>query len=187
MYVLPRKEDLKFKVGSCSFFEGHYDNYVPHDYDFLVFSDIYDVPYRNMKHIRIEDYNIHNIPATKESLLEAELSLCETDSPMHAATVLSPEVCEYFGVTLEDINRFEPYIRTLTGKHEYLQMVYDAYVLNNAIMLTDEQRDDIYNNYKDSKKRRRPAQEQELEQEEPIMEPEEPVDLQDQSEEQPEA
>ena len=154
----PKNLTLKFRIGSTAFFEGHYedfdycDDYKPHNYNFLAFSKEYDEPFTKVKYITVNDYFINNIPITKDALLKYELERCDR-YPIHAATVLSPFVCNYFNITADDIKPFEDAINKFGSKHDYLKLIYKFYQENGETKLTDKQRDAAYDLYKKARKR----------------------------------
>lgn len=64
---------------------------------------------------------------------------------------LVPEFCNEIGFTIEDLPRLEPLLAKLDEKHKYEEIIYNAYIENNAFVLTDEQRAAAYENYKESR------------------------------------
>ena len=142
----------KIKIGSTPFFKD-YPDYVPHDTDYMVFVD--EVGSKVLKiHItedkQREDLFYYKNGITKQELIEYELIHCQ-DKPCHAGKFLIPEVVEYFGITLDDLKQFERFFDNLDEKHLYEKIIYDAYIENNDFTLTQEQRDEAYNNYKEKR------------------------------------
>ena len=64
---------------------------------------------------------------------------------------LVPEFCAEIGFTIEDLPRLEPLLAKLDEKHKYEEIIYNAYIENNAFVLTDEQRAAAYESYKVSR------------------------------------
>lgn len=64
---------------------------------------------------------------------------------------LVPEFCNAIGFTIEDLPRLEPLLAKLDEKHKYEEIIYNAYIENNAFVLTDEQRAAAYESYKVSR------------------------------------
>ena len=64
---------------------------------------------------------------------------------------LVPEFCEAIGFTIEDLPRLEPLLKRLDDKHKYEEIIYNSYIVNGAFVLTDEQREEAYNSYKESR------------------------------------
>lgn len=61
---------------------------------------------------------------------------------------LIPEFNEKFGITIEDLKGLSSLLDRLDDKHLYEKIIYDAYIENNDFSLTDEQRQNAYNEYK---------------------------------------
>ena len=61
---------------------------------------------------------------------------------------LLPEFCREFGITLNDFEQLRPLRDRLDYLHKYVGMIYDYYLENGAMMLTDEQRMAVYDEYK---------------------------------------
>lgn len=142
------------KIGSAPFFENYLD-YVEHDTDYMLFVD--EVGSKVIKiHItedgRREDYFYYKKGITKEELIARELEDCKK-KPCHAGKFLIPKVVEEFGITLEDLQLFEDSFNNLDDKHTYEKVIYDAYITNNDFVLTDEQRDEAYNDYKNKRQK----------------------------------
>ena len=82
---------------------------------------------------------------TKEQLLElhkgCKLGMC-------LGKFLIPEFNEKFGITVEDLKELSSLLDHLDDKHLYEKIIYDAYLENNDFSLTDEQRQNAYNEYK---------------------------------------
>lgn len=64
---------------------------------------------------------------------------------------LIPELNEEFGITFDDVKTLAPLLNKLDVKHEYLRNIFNAYVANNAMVLTDKQRNDAYQVYKNAR------------------------------------
>ena len=61
---------------------------------------------------------------------------------------LIPELNEEFGIELEDLKIVEPLIAKLDDKHLYFKKIYEYYLENGNMTLTDEQRNAAYEIYK---------------------------------------
>lgn len=64
---------------------------------------------------------------------------------------LIPELNEEFGITFDDVKTLAPLLDKLDVKHEYLRIIYNAYISNNAMVLTDKQRMIAYESYKNTR------------------------------------
>ena len=70
------------------------------------------------------------------------------DSTMAVGKLLVPEVCNYMGITLEELKQFEFAFENIDDKHKYEKIIFDSYIKNNSFTLTKEQRDLAYKEYK---------------------------------------
>jgi hypothetical protein len=135
---------MKFKIGSQVFFNS-YSDYTPHDKDFISF----DSPFKNIcvdvkgKEEEVFEYR----PLSKEEFIEYELQHCSR-TPMAVGKLLVPEVCDYMGITLEELKQFEFAFENIDDKHKYEKVIYDSYLQNNSFTLTEEQRSAAYAEYK---------------------------------------
>ena len=68
--------------------------------------------------------------------------------PMEAGKFLVPEVAEYLGFTIEHLKQLEPVFNSMDEKHDYERIIFRAYIENGAFILTDEQRDEAFQAYK---------------------------------------
>ena len=64
---------------------------------------------------------------------------------------LIPEFCEAIGFTVADLSRLRPLIDILDDKHRYEEIIFNSYIENGSLTLTEEQRDKAYNSYKESR------------------------------------
>lgn len=70
---------------------------------------------------------------------------------MAAGKFLVPEVAEFLGLTIEDLTLFENAFNRIDEKHLYEKKIYDFYVENSDFTLTQEQRDEAYQIYKEKR------------------------------------
>ena len=61
---------------------------------------------------------------------------------------LIPELNEEFGIELEDLKIVESLIAKLDDKHLYFKKIYEYYLENGNMTLTNEQRNAAYEIYK---------------------------------------
>lgn len=71
---------------------------------------------------------------------------------MKAGKFLVPEFANYIGLTIDDLKILEPMFRNMDEKHKYEEVIYDAYVSNNAFILTNEQRKKAFEIYINTRK-----------------------------------
>jgi hypothetical protein len=70
---------------------------------------------------------------------------------MVIARYLTKEFADAIGLTIEDLVRLSPLVDKLGKKHTYLKVIYDNYLNNKGFFLTDEQREEAYMKYKESR------------------------------------
>ena len=88
----------------------------------------------------------------KYSSKEEYISYALTQSlGMVVGKFLVPEFCEAIGFTIEDLPRMQPLIDKLDDKHKYEKIIFDSYIKNGSFALTNEQREEAYKNYKESR------------------------------------
>ena len=68
--------------------------------------------------------------------------------PMKVGKFLVPEFCEAIGFTIEDLKIFKNLVNQLDDAHSYEKIIYDAYLKNGKLELTDEQLNRAYKEYK---------------------------------------
>lgn len=64
---------------------------------------------------------------------------------------LVPEFCAEIGFTIEDFPKVAGLLDKLDDKHKYEKIIYDSYVENGSLTLTDDQRKRAYKSYKESR------------------------------------
>lgn len=140
------REIAKFTVGSSVFFGG-YSDYISKDIDALVFADKIIGKGNILRLTPLEGkddvFYCKDIP--KQELIGLTLKI---GLPMGAGKFLVPEVAEYLKLTVEDLKQLEPLFSSLDAKHSYEKLIYEAYLHNNAFVLTDKQRDAAYREYR---------------------------------------
>ena len=68
--------------------------------------------------------------------------------PMELGKFLVREFCEEIGFTISDLKALRSLRDSLDDKHKYEAVIYDSYIENNGFILTDEQLQKAYNEYK---------------------------------------
>ena len=64
---------------------------------------------------------------------------------------LVPEFCNQIGFTINDLPTLKPLIDKLDNKHKYEEIIYNSYLQNNSFTLTQEQRNNAYQSYKQTR------------------------------------
>ena len=76
--------------------------------------------------------------------------------PMEIGKFLVPEFIKEFKLSIDDLKKLEPIVAKLDDKHKYEEVIFRSYLENNDFVLTDEQREEafrIYNNSRHDDKR----------------------------------
>lgn len=72
-------------------------------------------------------------------------------NPLQVGKFLVPDVAHAIGLQVQDIERLAPLIERLPDKHEWQEVVYNAYLANGTFTLTEEQRQEAYAAYKEAR------------------------------------
>jgi hypothetical protein len=139
----------RITVGSQAFFSG-YEDFDSNDMDFVEFQDEPE-DFRRFKIVREngeEVFYYKTMP--KEELIESELEHCKRLGRA-AGKFLVPELVEFIGFTIEDLKLFEEAFNHIDDKHSYEKKIYDSYIENEGFTLTQEQRDEAYQIYKEKR------------------------------------
>lgn len=75
----------------------------------------------------------------------------QSNCGMTAGKYLISEFCAAIGFTIADLPLIKPLIDILDLKHQYEKIIYESYLQNNAFYLTDEQRQNAYQIYKETR------------------------------------
>lgn len=146
-------EELKqrFKVGSQAFFNG-YPDFNPSDIDEIEFEE-HPTLYKNVLQFRKKDKTRCLFKWRKMSVDEFIEYTLNSKLPMEIGKFLVPEIAEYLGFTLNDLEKLRPIIEKLDNKHKYEKVIFDSYLQNNGFYLTQEQRDEAYKIYKSEREK----------------------------------
>lgn len=139
----------RIAIGSQVFF-GEYEDYKSHDRDFVEFQDEPTEYQRFMIAREDGDEVFFYKTMAKEELIEFELTYFKR-IPMTAGKYLIPELVDYLDFTIEDLRLFEGYFNRIDEKHLYQKKIYEFYVENGDFTLTQEQRDEAYQIYKEKR------------------------------------
>ena len=130
-------------VGSKAFFE-NIKGFRSKDIDIL---ELVDNPtdFKYLRQFRFKDkcvFQWRNMPV--DEFIDAELLM---NVPMSVCKSLCPEFIKLKGVTIKHLKRLQPLVDKMDEKHMYLKTIYDFYIANNELQLTDEQLNEAYNIY----------------------------------------
>ena len=129
-------------MGSAAFFKV-YSDFNPKDIDTLEFTKDLKAPNLTIIRGNGEDRFIFKLKSKEEMIQDA----LNSKLPMVVGKFLIPEFCQKIGFAIEDLPRLQKQIDILDKKHSYEQIIYNAYILNRAFVLTDEQRLEAYKLY----------------------------------------
>ena len=134
-----------FIIGSFVFFKD-YSDYKSHDIDKLCIMDTFPIKGTNVLNLKKDGEDVFFYKnMSKHEFIEDAL---KSNVSMRVGKFLVPEFAKYLGLTIDDLKLLEPLIKSIDEKHEYEQIIYNAYIKNGDFYLTDEQREDAYELYK---------------------------------------
>ena len=130
-------------VGSNVFFKD-IEGFNSKDIDIL---ELVDNPtdFKYLRQFRFKDkcvFQWRNMPV--DEFIDAELLM---NVPMSVCKFLCPEFIKLKGVTIKHLKRLQPLVDNMDEKHMYLKTIYDFYIANNELQLTDEQLNEAYKTY----------------------------------------
>ncbi len=138
-----------FKIGSSVFFS-KFDDYMTKDNDIIRIMDVWKFNETNVLNLKRNGDDIFMFRnMTKDEFINDTLS-CNT--PMRVGKFLVPEFVEWLNFTIDDLKLLKPQFDRLDEKHKYEQVIYDAYIENNAFTLTEKQLQEAYNEYRKYRK-----------------------------------
>lgn len=143
----------EFKLMGSTYFFQSYSDFKSKDIDLWTICDSAENDITVIKEIA------KNINAKKEYFLikrkanaqEYINSALEASLPMAVGKFLIPEFCLDINFSIADLPQLKPLIDNLDAKHLYEKVIYEAYIKNNDFYLTQEQRDEAYLIYKQSR------------------------------------
>lgn len=138
------KEKNYTLVGSRYFFTG-IEGFTPHDYDFVKIVDRIKVPGKKYLHAHIDGVCVNNIQKMKpEELIE----YAKINTPFLVCAILTPSICEEIGFNFfRDHKEIIPLLKRLPNKYSYYTVIYNSYLKNGKMKLTNEQRQQAYLQY----------------------------------------
>ena len=137
----------EFLVGSKVFFSV-FEDFNAVDTDILIIDDDPDYPVEksymegNIHYIRWRNFS-------KEQLIQEHRYIYKG---RYIQKFLVPEFIEYIGLTIDDLKELGFMIPFLDDQHNYVKVIYDAYIENNGFYLTQEQLEEAYRVYKEDRK-----------------------------------
>lgn len=136
---------IKFKIGSQVFFNEMSD-YKVKDNDWLAIVD-HIIGNKTMINAKInnDDIFMYRNNLSKNDFIEDTF---KSDLSMRAGKFLVPEFVKYIGFTIDDLRQLNSIFDKLDDKHKYEKIIYDAYIENNDFILTNEQLNKAYDEYK---------------------------------------
>ena len=134
----------KIQVGSSVFFES-IKGFSTKDTDWFALYD--NVPGDNfMMNVKIgkDDIFIYKANVTKDDMIEEALN---AEHSLKVGKFLSPEFASYYNVTIDDLKKLEEKFNLLDEKHQYQKTIFEYYIKNNGLFLTDSQRLKAFGEY----------------------------------------
>lgn len=144
-------DENRFVTGSNYFFK-NMESFEPHDLDYIVLEEYSPYPdkilFCGLSRTPDKKYTIdyfHWVRTTPEKYIEFVNNYKRADS---ICAFLIPEFVKEIGFTIEDLKKMKPTRERLNKWREYLGMIYDFYIINNDFVLNEEQRQEVYSEYK---------------------------------------
>lgn len=142
-------EIARFKMGSSYFFSS-LPNYRVKDEDELILMTGWIPADTNV--LNLKDGNKDTFFYKFMHKNEFILDTLRSGVAMRVGKFLIPEFAIYIGMTIKDLERLGPVFTNIDAKHRYEKVIYDAYITNGGWWLSDEQRQEAYNEYMDARK-----------------------------------
>jgi hypothetical protein len=137
-------ERERILVGSRAFFDGIPD-FKPHDSDWVEFYDTSEVSFQYKNVLKAgSDCVFQLVRRPKQQRIDYALA---HERPFSLCMFLVPRICKEFGMDLHDLEMLRPMRENLNYRHLYLGIIFDAYMENGSMTLTDNQRTHAYIEY----------------------------------------
>lgn len=139
------KEKNYTLVGSRYFFTG-IEGFTPHDYDFCKIVDKIKIEGKKYIHKHIDGVCINNI----QKMEFEEFINCARipNNGFIVCHILIPSICEEIGFNFfRDHKELIPILKRLPNKYSYYIIIYNSYLKNGKMKLTNEQRQQAYLQY----------------------------------------
>lgn len=131
-------------TGSRAFFSGM-EGFKPKDFDVIVIVNNKEVPFKWMRQTSNGSVDVFEIVRHPKAKLISHAVV--KAQPMAIARFLTPAFAKEIGLHPSDLPALRPMRENLDTKHEYLGVIYDAYVSNSSFELTDDQRQAAFDVY----------------------------------------
>lgn len=131
-------------TGSRAFFSGM-EGFKPKDCDVIVIVNNKEVPFKWMRQTSNGSVDVFEIVRHPKAKLISHA--VDKAQPMAIARFLTPAFAKEIGLHPSDLPALRPMRENLDTKHEYLGVIYDAYVSNSSFELTDDQRQAAFDVY----------------------------------------
>lgn len=147
--------EKKFIAGSFYFFKDM-PGYNLHDLDYVIITDETFVDYHHIYWIEngIAQDRFYWKKNTPEWHIMQMLN--EKSFALDIARFLIQGVAEELGITIDDLMKLKHIVNKLktdfNGKYDYYRLIFNAYIENNAFILTDKQRMLAYDSYRNSRR-----------------------------------
>ena len=140
------KPIAQFKMGSSYFFD-KFEDYVQKDYDEICIMDSFlDRAKSNVLNMKLKGKDVFFYRNMDKQEFINEIN--NTGVFMKAGKFLIPEFNEYIGFDIDDLGCIGLFFDKIDKKHGYERIIFDSYIENNGFFLTDEQRQEAYDEYK---------------------------------------
>lgn len=137
----------KILVGSRAFFSGC-EGFRSKDHDYLELVETpNDFSWRREQSLR----GVCTFSYKLEPAADMVRRTLESGDALLVGKFLVPEVAGAIGATVADILPLETLLPNLDKRHKYVAVIFEAVKQNNSFVLTEEQRDEAYEVYKQSK------------------------------------
>lgn len=146
------KEKIKFNMGSSYFFSS-FEDYKKKDEDELCIMEGFSPRIKsNVLNMKLNGKDVFFFrDLDKRGFIQDTV---ESKVPMRVGKFLIPEFCKYIDFNVSDYELLKECFDSLDEKHSYEKLIRDAYVENGDFYLTDEQRKQAYEEYKEKRKPR---------------------------------
>lgn len=142
--------DKKIIIGSRAFFDGM-PEFTSKDTNTLVWTSN-PKGFTNYRQTSISGQHIIEWRAMPKSELLAHATRDKANG-LEFGKFIVPEFAELVGLTIDDLKRLRDYYANkINDKQRYQLAICDAYIVNNAFTLTDEQREEAYAIYVQARK-----------------------------------
>ena len=134
-------------TGSRLFFDG-LEGFEPKDTDVIVFVEKSDVNFNYQRQlIKGGKDTFEVVKKPKEVLINS--AMC--GSTRKLGMFLTPEAAKELGITIDDLVSLRPVAEKLDLRHKYQGVILEAYIANGNFVLTDEQRKEAFEVYKEAR------------------------------------